>query len=68
MRVRRFLPLLAVPLLLAGCGDLFATAAATVDGRKIEEDRFTTELEVLLADPRVPGGVPEEQQVDQRRG
>jgi foldase protein PrsA len=56
-----------VPFLLAGCGDLFATAAATVDGRKIEEDRFTTELEVLLADPRVAGGVPEDQQDDARR-
>ncbi len=64
---QRLLPLLVIPALLAGCGNLFATAAATVDGRKVEEDRFTTELEFLLADPRLAQGLPEDQEGDERR-
>ena len=57
-----------LPVLLAGCGDLLSTAAATVDGRKIDEDRFVTELEFLLADPRFAQGLPGEQDSVQRRG
>lgn len=51
--MRRSLPLVAIAaVLLSGCGNLFETAAATVNGRKIDEDRFTRELDFLLADPR----------------
>ncbi|MCA1727184.1 MAG: peptidylprolyl isomerase [Actinobacteria bacterium] len=49
--MRRLVPFLAL-LLLPACSDLLTTAAATVDGRKIEEDRFVRELDFLLADPR----------------
>jgi parvulin-like peptidyl-prolyl isomerase len=45
------IPLLAL-ISLSACSDLLTTAAATVDGRKIEEDRFVRELDFLLADPR----------------
>jgi foldase protein PrsA len=53
--MRRTLPLLlsAGTLLVGACGDLLSTAAATVDGRKIDEDRFVRELDFLLGDPRV---------------
>lgn len=54
--MRRFLPLALV--LLTGCSDLLTTAAATVDGRKIEEDRFVRELDFLLADPRFAQQLP----------
>jgi parvulin-like peptidyl-prolyl isomerase len=52
--------------LLAGCGGFLATAAATVDGRKVDEDLFQRELEFLLSDPRfaeqqLPGEQGEEQ-------
>jgi foldase protein PrsA len=57
--VRRLLPLLALATLsLAACTDLLRTAAATVDGRKIEEDRFARELDFLLADPRFAEQLP----------
>ena len=49
--MRRLVPFLVL-LLLPACSDLLTTAAATVDGRKIEEDRFVRELDFLLADPR----------------
>jgi foldase protein PrsA len=48
---------LAMPL-LGACGDLLSTAAATVDGRKIDEERFVRELDFLLADPRIGQGIP----------
>jgi parvulin-like peptidyl-prolyl isomerase len=50
--VRRIPLSLAVILLLTSCGNLFTTAAAVVNERTIEEDRFVRELEFLLADPR----------------
>jgi foldase protein PrsA len=54
--VRRF-PI-AVILLLTSCGNLFTTAAAVVDDRTIEEDRFVRELDFLLADPRFAQQIP----------
>jgi hypothetical protein len=45
-------------LLLASCGTLFTTAAAVVDDRTIEEDRFVRELDFLLADPRFAQQIP----------
>jgi parvulin-like peptidyl-prolyl isomerase len=57
--VRRLLPFLAIASLsLAACSDLLTTAAATVDGRKIDEDRFARELDFLLADPRFAQQIP----------
>lgn len=57
--MRRLLPFLALAALsLAACTDLLTTAAATVDGRKIDEDRFARELEFLLADPRFAQQIP----------
>lgn len=49
---------LAVILLLTSCGNLFTTAAAVVDERTIEEDRFVRELDFLLADPRFAQQIP----------
>jgi parvulin-like peptidyl-prolyl isomerase len=57
--VRRSLILLAgACLLLSGCAGLLDTAAAVVNGNKIEEDRFRRELDFLLADPRFGSQVP----------
>jgi parvulin-like peptidyl-prolyl isomerase len=64
--MRRSLPILLV-FLLAGCGGLFTTAAAVVNGRTIEEDRFLRELDFLLADPRVAQQIPAGRQGDLRR-
>ena len=55
---RLFLPLLVLPVLLAGCANLLDTAAATVDGRKIEEEAFRDELRFLMADPRFVQQLP----------
>ena len=55
----RLIPLLAfASLSLAACSDLLTTAAATVDGRKIDEDTFVRELDFLLADPRFAAQLP----------
>lgn len=43
---------------LTACSDLLTTAAATVDGRKIDEDQFVRELDFLLADPRFAQQLP----------
>ncbi len=51
-------PLLLI-LLLASCGNLFTTAAAGVNDRTIEEDRFVRELDFLLADPRFAQQIPQ---------
>jgi foldase protein PrsA len=56
--VRRAPLSLAVILLLSSCGNLFTTAAAVVDDRTIEEDRFVRELDFLLADPRFAQQIP----------
>jgi foldase protein PrsA len=67
--VRR--PLLIVALasavVLGSCGDFFSTAAATVDGQKIDEDRFARQLDFLLADPRFAGQLPAGEQGEQAR-
>lgn len=56
--MRRSVAPVALILLLAACGNLFTTAAAVVNGRTIEEDRFVRELDFLLADPRFAQGIP----------
>jgi foldase protein PrsA len=57
--------LLAAAVALPACGGTFDVAAATVNGRKIEDDQFLRQLEFVLADPRFaqqfPGAAGEEQ-------
>jgi foldase protein PrsA len=57
--------LLAAAVVLPACGGAFDVAAATVNGRKIEEDQFVRQLEFVLADPRFaqqfPGAAGDEQ-------
>ncbi len=66
--MRRLLPILAlVALSLAACSDLLTTAAATVNGRKIDEDRFVRELDFLLADPRFAQQIPTGEEGDLQR-
>jgi parvulin-like peptidyl-prolyl isomerase len=54
-------------LVLTGCGDLLNTAAATVDGHKIDEDQFNKELSFLLADPRLASQLPQGEQGELQR-
>jgi foldase protein PrsA len=65
--VRRAPLSLAVILLLSSCGNLFTTAAAVVDDRTIEEDRFVRELDFLLADPRFAQQIPAGEAGDDQR-
>lgn len=53
-------------LLFSACS-AFDTAAATVNGRKIEEDRFVRQLDFVLADPRFAEQFPGAQGVEQRK-
>jgi len=60
--VRRSLlaSILVAATLLSGCRALFETAAAVVNGRKIEQDLVQRQLRFILTDPRLaeqlPGG------------
>ncbi len=54
-------------LVLPGCGDFLDTAAAIVDDRKIDEDRFVQQLEFLLADPSLAAQLPAGEQGVTRR-
>jgi foldase protein PrsA len=65
--MRRFLALPLAACLLASCGNLFTTAAAVVNGRRIEEDRFVRELDFLLADPRFAEQIPSGEAGEGRR-
>ena len=57
--MRRLLPLVTLAVVsLTACSDLLTTAAATVDGRKIDENQFVRELDFLLADPRFAQQLP----------
>jgi foldase protein PrsA len=53
-------------LLLSGCA-AFRTAAATVDGTRIEDDDFRRTLEFVLADPRFASEGLNAQQTEQQR-
>jgi hypothetical protein len=64
---RSLLFLTCAAVFLGGCADLLDTAAAVVDGDKIEEDRFRRELGFLLADPRFASQIPRGQQGDAQR-
>jgi parvulin-like peptidyl-prolyl isomerase len=59
--------LLIVALVLTGCGGLLNTAAATVNGAKIEEDQFNRELSYLLSDPRLASQLPQGAQGELQR-
>lgn len=58
--------LLVAALLLTACS-AFDTAAATVNGRRIVEERFTRQLDFVLADPRFAEQFPGAQGVEQRK-
>jgi foldase protein PrsA len=60
------LPITAM-ILLTSCGNLFTTAAAVVNGRRIDEDRFVRELDFLLADPRFAEQLPSGEAGELRR-
>jgi hypothetical protein len=55
-----FVSLAVAALALTGCRELFETAAAVVNGRKIEQDLVQRQLRFILTDPRfaeqLPGG------------
>lgn len=53
-------------LLLAACG-AFEPAAARVNGRTIDDDRFRRTVEFVLADPRLAGQELGEEQLQQNR-
>lgn len=53
-------------LLLASCA-AFETAAAVVNGRKIDEDEFRRQLDYLAADPRFAAEIPAAQQAVQKK-
>lgn len=57
----RLAVLLAAAVLLSACGGFFDTAAAVVNGRKIDQDRFADQLDFLLADPSFAQQFPGEQ-------
>lgn len=66
--MRRLLPILTLAVLtLTACSDLLTTAAATVDGRKIDESEFVRELDFLLADPRFAQQLPAGAEGDRAR-
>jgi parvulin-like peptidyl-prolyl isomerase len=67
MSRRRFLVLMAASLLaLQGCG-FFETAAAVVNGRRIEREEFERVLRFVLADPRFADSFVGEEGVAQRK-
>lgn len=53
-------------LLLASCA-AFETAAAVVNGQKIEEDAFRRQLDYLAADPRFAAQIPAGQQSTEKK-
>ena len=57
---------MALALLLASCA-AFETAAAVVNGRKIDEDEFRRQLDYLAADPRFVAEIPAAQQATQKK-
>ena len=65
--MRRSLIPFAVAVLLTSCGNLFTTAAAVVNERTIDEDRFVRELDFLLADPRFAQQIPSGEAGEVRR-
>lgn len=57
---------MALALLLASCA-AFETAAAVVNGRKIDEDEFRRQLDYLAADPRFAAEIPAGQQATEKK-
>lgn len=57
-RRRMFTSVVAVALLLTGCRALFETAAAVVNGRKIDQDGVQRQLRFILTDPRLAEQLP----------
>jgi foldase protein PrsA len=67
LRLRFLLLLLLLAAVALSACAAFHTAAATVDGRKIEEARFARQLDFVLADPRFGQQFPGAQGVAQRK-
>ena len=65
--MRRSFSLGLISLVLTACGGLLNTAAATVNGGKIDEDQFNRELSFLLADPRLASQLPQGEQGELQR-
>ena len=59
-RLRSLAPLAAVAVLLSGCA-AFESAAAVVDGQKVEDESFQRLVDFLAADPRFAEQFPGEQ-------
>src|SRR5919109_828579 len=62
----RFLASVLVGMLLASCA-AFETAAAVVNGKKIDEDDFRRQLDYLATDPRFAAEIPEAQRATEKK-
>jgi parvulin-like peptidyl-prolyl isomerase len=67
LRLRAVAPTLLTAAVLSGCTGVFDVAAAVVNGRKIEEERFVRQLDFVLADPAFAQQFPGAQGVEQRK-
>ena len=55
---RRLVTVVIVALVFTGCRELFETAAAVVNGRKIEQELVQRQLRFILTDPRLQQQLP----------
>jgi hypothetical protein len=55
---RRVVAVMIAAFVLTGCRELFETAAAVVNGRKIEQDLVQRQLRFILTDPRLQQQLP----------
>jgi parvulin-like peptidyl-prolyl isomerase len=66
-RSRAIVASLLTAAALSACTGVFDVAAAVVNGRKIEEERFVRQLDFVLADPAFAQQFPGPQGVEQRK-
>ncbi len=68
MRLRKTFPLIVTAGILTAACAVFEPAAAVVNGKKIEDERFRRAVDFVLADPRFADlAAPEAQIAEQRR-